>query len=174
MGIYNTGAHFDVFKLSSLFLQRSEQVPVPSCDFSHDNGPSTTAMGGLFTTRRALCEQSKISFSDSEPDTTQASRNGHRINGTDNNDNDEKANIRAATLERLRAEQENESCPSCLYVGVATSVGLSVYFARLAMEKVDERTLSASARQHQRYNKPVFLAFSVGWLAIGAYRWHLG
>ena len=173
MGIYNTGAHFDVFKLSSSFLKRSEHVPVPSCCFSHNNGPSTTAMGGLFTTRRVLCEQSKNYFSDSEPD-TQASRNGNRINGS-GTDNDEKANIRAATTsERLRAEQENESCPSCLYVGVATSVGLSVYFARLAMEKVDERTLSASARQHQRYNKPVFLAFSVGWLAIGVYRWHLG
>lgn len=85
----------------------------------------------------------------------------------------ERAKIQAE-IEKLRAAQENESCPSCLYVGVATSLGLAAYFTHLALEKVDERTLSEAARRQQRYNKPVFLAFSVGWVAIGAYRWHLG
>jgi len=89
---------------------------------------------------------------------------------------DERAKIQA-DLERLRrtaAEKNNESCPSCLYVGVATSLGLASYFAHAAFEKVDERTLTEVALRNQRYNKPVFLAISVGWLGIGAYRWHLG
>ena len=86
--------------------------------------------------------------------------------------------LRAAAAAQER--KDPSSCPSCLYVGVATSLGLAAYFAHAALEEVvvdEQKILSQVARkqqQQQRYNKPVFLAISIGWLGIGAYRWHLG
>ena len=68
---------------------------------------------------------------------------------------------------------QNESCASCLWTGVATCAGLAVYFAHAAYE-IDKAKLTAVAKQQQRYNKPAFMAISVGWLGIGAYRWYLG
>lgn len=129
---------------------------------------------GMFAARRLICEQSKSFTADNDGAQQVLSQISQFTNGSRNND-DERAAIQAK-IELLRSQhhQERESCPSCLYVGVATSLGLAAYFAHLAMEKVDERTLSDVARRHQRYNKPVFLTFSLGWLAAGAYRWHLG
>ena len=127
---------------------------------------------GLFAARRLTCEQSKSFAADSD-NAQGALPQISQFNNEIRNNEAERAEIQAK-IERLRSYQERESCPSCLYVGVATSLGLAAYFAHLAMEKVDERTLSAVARRHQRYNKPIFLTFSFGWLAAGAYRWHLG
>jgi len=122
--------------------------------------------------RRTACEQRNCA-SGNDGRVAQPSGASDFVAKDGRQNDDERAKIQAE-IERLRAAQEIESCPSCLYVGVATSLGLAAYFAQLAMEKVDERTLSEAARRQQRYNKPVFLAFSVGWVAIGAYRWRLG
>jgi len=98
-------------------------------------------------------------------------------------DDQERAKLRAE-LDRLRAlhqdDNDDASCPSCLYVGVATSLGLAAYFAHAAFEEdhqPKQKLLSQVARKQQqqlRYNKPVFLAISMAWMGIGAYRWHLG
>ena len=99
-------------------------------------------------------------------------------------DDQERAKLQAE-LDRLRASHQNDdddaSCPSCLYVGVATSWGLAAYFAHAAFEEDHQpkpKLLSQVARKQQqqqlRYNKPVFLAISMAWMGIGAYRWHLG
>jgi len=99
-------------------------------------------------------------------------------------DDQERAKLRAE-LDRLRAlhqdDNDDASCPSCLYVGVATSLGLAAYFAHAAFEEDQtskQKLLSQVARKQQqqqlRYNKPVFLAISMAWMGIGAYRWHLG
>ena len=137
-------------------------------------GVANSSSCDMFAVRRLTCEQSKSFTADNDGAQQVRSQISQFTSGNRNND-DERATIQAK-IELLRSQhyQETESCPSCLYVGVATSLGLAAYFAHLAMEKIDERTLSDVARRHQRYNKPVFLTFSLGWLAAGAYRWHLG
>jgi hypothetical protein len=42
----------------------------------------------------------------------------------------------------------NESCRSCLYTGVATCVGLSAYFAHLALEEDTDKRTGGSKSAH--------------------------
>lgn len=65
---------------------------------------------------------------------------------------------------------KKDSCPSCLYVGVATCTGLAIYFGSIAFEKPLNPEMAATAARH----KPVFLAISVGWVCVGMYRIYLG
>jgi len=94
-------------------------------------------------------------------------------------------------------EGKDETCPACLYTGVATCIGLAGYFAHIAFEEGGEqasqkaRTIAdrtgqaplkaswswmAQARSTEtiRRQRPAFLAISAAWLVAGAYRWHLG
>ena len=71
---------------------------------------------------------------------------------------------REETIRRLQKELKAEkSCAACLYTGVATCTGLSLYFAKLATE---ESTLKS--------NRRFLWICSTGSLVAGAYRWYLG
>jgi len=77
---------------------------------------------------------------------------------------------------KLIQEEREESCTACLVTGMATCTGLSLYFAKLALLEVPDITPSMSAKvaaQHRR-SRAGFLVVSAGWVAVGAYRWHLG
>lgn len=68
------------------------------------------------------------------------------------------------------AQHGEESCLSCLVVGVVTCGTLAGYFATLAYEKETLPELKAASIRR----KPVFLAISAGWVLLGMYRVHLG
>jgi len=98
----------------------------------------------------------------------------------------EKARVQAE-LDRL--DQEG-SCPSCLYTGVATCVGLALYFTHLAFDEDAPREAvnavktgkskslsSLSAGSFMVRKAPPrfsFLAIAAGWVGAGVYRWYLG
>jgi hypothetical protein len=123
----------------------------------------------------------------------------------------EKAHVQAE-LNRLESQGD---CPSCLWTGVLTCVGLSAYFGNIAWEEYEEivsrrppgnhagpTTESSSSstitkkscgkpreassqsthemikrlqRQRRFGTRPLaFGALSIGWLGLGAYRYHLG
>jgi hypothetical protein len=74
---------------------------------------------------------------------------------------------------------DGESCTGCLWTGVGTCLGLASYFTYTAYEIERDRTLhlnimDAAGRHRHRYTKPIYLAISVGWLGVGAYRYSLG
>jgi hypothetical protein len=81
----------------------------------------------------------------------------HAIRGPVSPDNPYKEQI-----EKLRHDLE-EPCQACLYTGVTVCMGLSVYFANLA---IDDTTLAK--------NRRFLWMCSVGSVAAGAYRWYLG
>jgi hypothetical protein len=88
---------------------------------------------------------------------------------------------------RQHYQQIEESCPSCLYTGVATCFGLASYFTYLALEdELYPKQQAAVATKHltiqesgailrrAAHNKPGFLLVAAGWVAIGMHRWSLG
>ena len=62
-------------------------------------------------------------------------------------------------------QQNEESCKACLYTGMATCTGLSLYFMKMALEE---------STKSQKSQKPFLLTMSAAWAVAGAYRWHLG
>jgi len=68
---------------------------------------------------------------------------------------------------------KNESCAACLYTGMATCTGLSLYFFKMAVLEMPEEGTAAFTRQTQT-NKRFLLACGTFWAAAGVYRWHLG
>ena len=56
----------------------------------------------------------------------------------------------------------DEQCAVCMYTGVATCTGLSLYFVKIAMEET-------TPLRHQRF---LYLC-SAGWAVAGVYRWYL-
>lgn len=69
-----------------------------------------------------------------------------------------------------RAEDQKDSCSSCLFVGVATCTGLAGYFAHMAFELPPATETAAAAM----IRKPTLLTISVGWMCLGIYRACLG
>jgi len=65
-------------------------------------------------------------------------------------------------IEEMRREL-NEPCQTCLYTGVSVCMGLSLYFANLA---IDESTLVK--------NRRFLWICSAGSVLAGTYRWYLG
>lgn len=64
----------------------------------------------------------------------------------------------------LQIQQELEKpCKACLYTGVLSCAGLSLYFVKLA---TDETTLAK--------NRRFLWACSAGWVVAGVYRWSMG
>lgn len=73
-------------------------------------------------------------------------------------------------------KQEEDSCSSCLYTGIATCTGLALYFAKIALLETPDVTKEMSwevAKGHHR-NRAGFLVISAFCVVTGAYRWHLG
>jgi len=66
-------------------------------------------------------------------------------------------------IEELQRELREEGCSACMYTGMATCTGLSLYFAKLA---TDDTTL--------RKNRRFLWCCSGASLVAGAYRWYLG
>jgi hypothetical protein len=83
--------------------------------------------------------------------------NNHPIRGVVSPDNPYKGQI-----EEMRRELD-EPCHACLYTGVSVCMGLSLYFANLA---VDDTTLAK--------NRRFLWMCSAASVVAGAYRWHLG
>ena len=65
-------------------------------------------------------------------------------------------------IEQLQQELD-EPCKTCMYTGMAVCTGLSLYFAKLA---IDDTTLAK--------NRRFLWACSAGSLVSGGYRWYLG
>jgi hypothetical protein len=65
-------------------------------------------------------------------------------------------------IEQMQREL-NEQCQTCMYTGMAVCSGLSLYFAKLA---IDNATLPK--------NRRFLWACSAGSLLTGTYRWYLG
>ena len=72
----------------------------------------------------------------------------------------------------LSDKSEKEPCNTCLYTGVATCGGLSLYFTKLALELPESGTMSAM--QQAAKNKRFFLVGSAFWAGAGLYRLYLG
>jgi hypothetical protein len=58
------------------------------------------------------------------------------------------------------------SCASCMYTGMATCTGLSLYFFKMALLDVPKQGIAT--------NKRFFLVSGTVWAAAGIYRYHLG
>ena len=71
---------------------------------------------------------------------------------------------------------EEESCLTCLFTGIATCTGLSLYFAKIALLEIPDITkeMSQEVATGHRRSRAGFLVISAFWVAAGAYRWHLG
>jgi len=67
--------------------------------------------------------------------------------------------------------KSNESCRSCLYTGVATCTGLSLYFLKLSTE-LPESGAKEVMRQVSR-QRNFLIAGSVAWAIAGIYRVYL-
>ena len=73
-------------------------------------------------------------------------------------------------------DEDRQSCEACLYTGIATCTGLSLYFAKIALLETPDVTQEMSrevAKGHRR-NRLGFLVVSAFWFVTGVYRWHLG
>jgi uncharacterized membrane protein len=68
---------------------------------------------------------------------------------------------------------QQESCDACLYTGLATCTGLSLYFYKMALLDLPEDAVKFTKRQVQT-NKRFLLACGTFWAAAGIYRWNLG
>lgn len=98
-----------------------------------------------------------------EPPSSQLSvgrqhNDNHPIHGAISPDNPYKNQI-----EEMRRELDEQPCRACMYTGVSVCMGLSIYFANLA---IDESTLAK--------NRRFLWMCSAGSVAAGAYRWYLG
>ena len=67
---------------------------------------------------------------------------------------------------------QNQGCKECLYTGVATCTGVSLYFMKLASE-VPEKGTQEVIRQATK-QKRFLLGGSALWAAAGVYRMYLG
>jgi len=76
------------------------------------------------------------------------------------------------TLPTGDAPLNKGSCKECLYTGVATCSGVSLYFMKLASE-VPEQGTKEVLRQATK-QKRFLLGGSAVWAAAGAYRMYLG
>jgi hypothetical protein len=65
-----------------------------------------------------------------------------------------------------------ESCASCMYTGMATCTGLSLYFFKMALDSPEKKSVQFT--KHVATNKRFFLLCGTAWAAAGVYRWHLG
>lgn len=84
-------------------------------------------------------------------------------------------NETAPVFPQRGATYENDTCPTCLYVGVTTCMGLAAYFAHMAMELPNNKSMKNLAPPKPwRFHKPFLITMSVGWLGLGAYRLYLG
>ena len=118
-----------------------------------------------FVPMKTSCDESRVppterQLSDSWQHQQQkypSNNHQHAIGGPVSPDNPYKEQI-----EKLRNELE-EPCQACLYTGVSVCIGLSVYFANLA---IDDTTLAK--------NRRFLWMCSAGSVAAGAYRWYLG
>ena len=73
-----------------------------------------------------------------------------------------------------RHYQDNtKSCDACLYTGMATCTGLSVYFFKMALLDLPEEG-TAQFTPNVKTNKRFFLACGTFWAVAGIYRWQLG
>jgi hypothetical protein len=73
---------------------------------------------------------------------------------------------------RVQAEiDRSQGCPSCLFVGMATSFGLAAYFTHLAVEDLPKVSITTILQQPRRLP---YLGIAAVWVGVGAYRWHLG
>ena len=71
--------------------------------------------------------------------------------------------------------KENIGCDTCLYTGIATCTGLSLYFGKLALEVPDiTKDMPKDVAAMHRRSRFGFLSGAAVWVAIGIYRWHLG
>jgi hypothetical protein len=84
------------------------------------------------------------------------------------------ASNNAVPLETPRSDesQVEKSCRECLYTGVATCTGLSLYFMKLASEIPDNHKTEVLMRQATK-QKNFLLGGSALWAACGVYRIYL-
>ena len=89
-----------------------------------------------------------------------------------------------ATTMMMQRSNNEESCRSCLYTGLATCTGLSGYFLYLAMEEELHRTSKPNTFQSTivnfmrgkpipKQNRPFLFAMSAAWFVAGGYRLYL-
>lgn len=83
----------------------------------------------------------------------------------------QKSNISSIRTDKLE-EGERSSCRTCLYTGVATCTGISLYFASLYSELPSEGPRAAVKDVIKQ--KRFLLGGSVIWAAAGVYRLYLG
>jgi hypothetical protein len=71
---------------------------------------------------------------------------------------------------------ESVSCNSCMFTGMATCTGLSLYFFKMALLDLPEKktTLGQCTKQVATTNKRFFLVCGTVWAAAGIYRYHVG
>ncbi len=75
----------------------------------------------------------------------------------------------------VRESSSNESCSECLYTGVATCAGLSLYFMKLASEIPSAgRGASKEVLTKALKQKHFLLGGSATWAVCGVYRIYLG
>ena len=69
-------------------------------------------------------------------------------------------------VDERSSNDDSEKCRTCLWTGMVTCGGMAAYFAHTAL---DPQVVAKS-----RYNKPIFVTISCGWVVVGAYRYYLG
>jgi hypothetical protein len=78
-----------------------------------------------------------------------------------------------ASKAAIMSPQQEESCDACLYTGMATCTGLSLYFYKMALLDLPEKHDVNFTKQMQT-NKRFLLFCGTFWAAAGIYRWNLG
>jgi len=70
-------------------------------------------------------------------------------------------------------EEDNETCNVCLYTGVATCTGLTLYFWKMGILDMPERSSPKFTLEMARQQR-FLVTFGGAWALAGAYRLYLG
>jgi hypothetical protein len=144
-----------MFACSLIRIQRHCQHdrPTPlSCRTPLSNDPSTTSILDCIFGSASIITHCEGGNRESEMESkTQTSSNSNN------------AIQHQQQIAKLQRELDEEDCSACMYTGMATCAGLSLYFVKLA---TDDTTLN----KHRRF----LWICSAGWVVAGAYRWYLG
>mmetsp|Transcript_3806 Transcript_3806/g.5825 ORF Transcript_3806/g.5825 Transcript_3806/m.5825 type:complete len:147 (+) Transcript_3806:327-767(+) len=74
---------------------------------------------------------------------------------------------------QLHPKDEDENCNVCLYTGVATCTGLTLYFWKMGILDMPERSSSKFTLEVARQQR-FLVTFGGAWALAGAYRLYLG
>lgn len=123
------------------------------------------------TSIQAACEKDNVLCS--SPNSTVSDVNaGANVTNTSASHGTNTKTYKNLSSRVTKSEKEyKKQCKECMYTGVATCTGLSLYFMKLASE-IPEASVKTVVKQV--HHKNFLLGGSAIWAVAGAYRFYLG